>query len=241
MLVARVALQVDVAVEDEEAAVPGLPERIDLGERQIVAEEDLDQRGDDGRQAVQVLAAHPDGGDRLLCLVGREREERGDVDLAHVLGVLLGDLLDVDAAHVAEDEDGELPPPVPGDRGEVLAGDERALLDQHAARLLPPDLEREDRARGGLGLRRRVGELDAAGLHAPAGQHLGLEDDRDGEVPGDLCGLGGATRDAALQERRAVAGEEGFGFVFVETHGRNTKKREAANTLRRRGSRDDGG
>src|SRR5205814_9121352 len=61
------------------------------------------------------------------------------------------------------------------------------------------------------------------------------------EVAGDLCGLGGGARDAALQEWRAVAGEEGFGFVFVETHGRNTKKREAANTLRRRGSRDDGG
>src|SRR5213076_2630816 len=72
VLVARVALQVDVAVEDEEAAVPGPPERIDLGERQIVAEEDLDQRGDYGRQAVQVLAADADGRDRLLRPVGGE-------------------------------------------------------------------------------------------------------------------------------------------------------------------------
>src|SRR6059058_378957 len=138
-------------------------------------------------------------------------------------------LLDVDAAHVAEDEDGELPPPVPGDRGEVLVDDRRALLDQHAPRPLPLDLEREDRARGGLGRVRRVGELDAARLHAAAGQHLGLEHDRDGEVAGDPGGLGGGARDAAPEERRAVAGEEGLGFVFVETH----RPREAANTLRR--------
>src|SRR5439155_838193 len=114
VLRARVALQVDVAVEDEEAAVMGLPERVDLGEREVVAEEDLDQGGDDRRQAVQVLAADADGGDRLLRPVGREGEERRDVDLPHVLGVPLGDLLDVYAPHVAEDEDGELPPPVPG-------------------------------------------------------------------------------------------------------------------------------
>src|SRR5207247_11368409 len=75
-LVARVTLEVDVAVEDEEAAALGLSERVDLGEREIVAEEDLDQRGGDRRQAAEIVAAHADRGDRLLRLVGGEREER---------------------------------------------------------------------------------------------------------------------------------------------------------------------
>ena len=46
-LLARVGLEVDVAVEHEEAAVLEPRQRVDLGERQVVAEEDLDQRRDD--------------------------------------------------------------------------------------------------------------------------------------------------------------------------------------------------
>src|SRR5439155_13259034 len=102
---------------------------------------------------------------------------------------------------------------------------------------LPPDLERQDRPGVSLGRGRRVGELDAAGLHAAAGQHLRFEDDRDGEVAGDLRGLGGGACDAAPEERRAVAGEEGLRFVLVEPHWPDAE-REAANTLRRQGSRD---
>src|SRR5262249_13186618 len=58
VLVARVALEIDVAVEHEETAVLQLPERIDLGEREIVAEEDLDERCDDRREAVEIVARH---------------------------------------------------------------------------------------------------------------------------------------------------------------------------------------
>ncbi len=156
MLVAGVGFHVDVAVEDEELALRGLAERVDLGERQVVAEEDLDEGRDDRRQAVQVVAGDADGGDRLLRAVGRERHERREVRPRDVLGVLLGDLLDVDAAHVAEDDDRELAAAVPGDRGEVLLLDRRALLDEDAARLLALDLEREDR--GG----RLLGSLPAS-------------------------------------------------------------------------------
>src|SRR5205807_10053247 len=70
------------------------------------------------------------------------------------------------------------------------------------------------------------------------GQHLRFEDDRDGEVAGDLRGLGGGACDAAPEERRAVAGEEGLRFVLVEPHGPDAEEREAANTLRRQGSSD---
>ena len=109
VLVARVAFHVDVAVEDEEPAVLGLAERVDLGEREIVAEEDLDEGRDDRGQLVEIVARDAGRGDRLLRDVGRERDERREVRARDVLGVLLGDLLDVDAAHVAEDDDRKLP------------------------------------------------------------------------------------------------------------------------------------
>src|SRR5207247_1704819 len=96
----------------------------------VVAEEDLDQRGDDRREAVQVLAAEADGGDRLLGLVGREREERGDVGLPHVLGGLLGDLLDVAAPHVAEDGTGMHLVSSAGGRG---AGERNAAQEKRRA------------------------------------------------------------------------------------------------------------
>ena len=57
VLVARVALQVDVAVEHQELPSSRLAERVDLGERQVVAQEDLDQRRDDRRQLAEVVAA----------------------------------------------------------------------------------------------------------------------------------------------------------------------------------------
>ena len=45
------------------------------------------------------------------------------------------------------------------------------------------------------GLVRRVGELDAAGLHPAAGQHLGLDHDRAADFLGDLaCLVGGLCR-----------------------------------------------
>src|SRR5262249_9386932 len=182
VLVACVAFQVDVAVEHQEAAVAELAEGIDLGERQVVAEEDLDQRRDDRDQAVEIVAGHADGGDRLLRTVGAPRENGREVHARHVLRVLLRHLLDVDAAHVAEDEDRQLPSPVPGDGREVLLRHRRALLDQHAARLLALDLELQDCLRRALGVGGRVGEFDAPGLHAAAGQDLRLDDDRGAHI-----------------------------------------------------------
>src|SRR5262249_53824085 len=139
VLVTRVALEIDMAVEHEKAAVLQLPERVDLGEREIVAEEDLDERRDDRREAVEIVAPHARRRDRLLRLVGREGDQRRDVRARDVVGMRLRDLLDVDPAHVAEDDDGELLPAVPRDRREVLLRDGRALLDEDAARLLALD------------------------------------------------------------------------------------------------------
>jgi hypothetical protein len=77
--------------------------------------------------------------------------------------------------------------------------------------MVPVDLELQDVGRVLLGLVGRVGELHAAGLHAPAGEHLGLDDGRAADALGDLPGLGGVGREAvvgdgdarALDDRRA--------------------------------------
>ena len=65
-----------------------------------------------------------------------------------------------------------------------------------------------------------VGDLDAAGLAAAAGQHLRLDDDAAAaERLGAGSSLFGRVRDAALAGRDAVAGEELLALMFVEIHG----------------------
>ena len=97
---------------------------------------------------------------------------------ADVVGVLLGDLLDVDPAHVAEQHHRPLRAPVPEHGGVVLLLDLGLRVDEDADRHVAADLELEDRRGVRLGLLGGVGELDAAGLHPAAGQHLRLDHGR---------------------------------------------------------------
>ena len=124
---------------------------------------------------VSAPPGHADRGDHLLGLEVGERPQRREVAAADAVGVGLGDLLDVDPAHVGEDQHRALARPVPGDARVVLLLDGDARVDQHAARHVAADLEREDRLGVGGGLVGRVGELDAARLHPPAGQDLRLD------------------------------------------------------------------
>ena len=78
---------------------------------------------------------------------------------------------------------------VPDDAGVVLLLDLGLRVDQHAARHVAVDLELEDVLGVGGGLVGRVGELHAAGLHAAAGQDLGLDDGRAADLLGDRAGL----------------------------------------------------
>ena len=77
---------------------------------------------------------------------------------------------------------GPLADPVPDHAGVVLVLDRGPRVDEHAARHVAVDLEAEDVLGVRGGLVRRVGELDAAGLHPAAGQHLGLDHDRAADV-----------------------------------------------------------
>ena len=116
----------------------------------------------------------------------------GEVPAADVVGVLLGDLLDVDPAHVAEQHHRPLRAPVPEHRGVVLLLDLGLGVDEDADRHVAADLQLEDLGGVRRGLLGRVGELDASGLHPPAGEDLRLDHRRAADVLGGLARLVGA-------------------------------------------------
>src|SRR5207237_14862 len=62
----------------------------------------------------------------------------------------------------------------------------------------PADLERKDLARMILGLLGRIGELDPARLHAPAGEDLRLDHRWPADALGDLARLRGVGREAVV-------------------------------------------
>ena len=73
-----------------------------------------------------------------------------------------------------------------------------------------------------LGVVRVVGELDPAGLAAPARQHLGLDDDLAAELLGGGARLLGRRRQPPLRDGDAEAAEELLALVLVEIHRRRT-------------------
>ena len=93
-------LHLHVRVERDEPAVLELAERVDLGERHVVLDEQPREPREDRRDARERAAGHAGRGDHLLGQEVAERLDRREVAAADVVGVLLGDLLDVDAAHV---------------------------------------------------------------------------------------------------------------------------------------------
>ena len=96
------------------------------------------------------------------------------MSLRDVLGMGLGDFLYVDSAHIAEDADGSLRAPVPGNRHEIFLGDRRLFFDQDGTAGLAVDLDREDLVSRSGSLIGGVDELHGARLHSPAGEDLTL-------------------------------------------------------------------
>jgi hypothetical protein len=193
---AGLVLHVHVGVDRDEGPVLELRERVDLREGHVPLDEELGQPGEDRGGAGERLARHAGGGDHLLGLVVRERVDVREVPAADAVGMGLGDLLDVDPAHVGEEHHGLLARPVPDDAGVVLLLDRHPGVHQDAARHVPVDLQGEDVPRVGLGLIGRVGELDAARLHPAPGEDLRLDHGRPADVLRDAARLRGSRREA---------------------------------------------
>ena len=129
-----------------------------------------------------------------------------------------GYLLDVDPALGREHEERLLHAAIERQREVVLPLDVRGELDPEPPDDVAADVHAEDRFRMYLGLVGSGGELDAAGLAAPAGQHLGLDDDRSTELLGRLSRLGRRLGDAPIGDGDAEAAEELLALMLVEVH-----------------------
>ena len=160
-------------------------------------------------EAISCLACQSENGVRVEKCAARD-----------VVGMLLGDLLDVDPAHVGEQHHRALADPVPDDAGVVLVRDIGARVDQHAAGHVAVDLELEHVLGMSGGLVGGVGELHAAGLHPPAGQHLRLDHHRAGDLLGDRPRLLGRRRKPVLGDGDPRLGHDRPRLVLEETHRR---------------------
>ena len=69
-----------------------------------------------------------------------------------------------------------------------------------------------------FGLLGGVGELHAARLHAPAGEDLGLDDDRAADALGDRPRLGGVRREPVVGDRDPGALDDLARLVLEEPH-----------------------
>ena len=147
-----------------------------------------------------------------------EAEQRVHVQACHGGGVLLGDRLDVHAAHAREHHHRLLGAAVEHEGRVVLLGDVRGLLDVQLVHGQAADVHAEDGLGVLLGLGAVVGQLDAAGLAAAADLDLGLDHHGVAELlgrgHGRFDGLGGPS----LGHGHAVLGEELLALVFEEVH-----------------------
>ena len=117
--------------------------------------------------------------------------ERVDVETHERVGVVRGDVLDLDTALRGEHEERLLRAPVERDREVVLLRDVGGLLDPELLDDMAADVETDDVLCLLLGVGGILGELDPARLTAAARQHLGLDDDLRPELLGRRARLGG--------------------------------------------------
>ena len=201
----RVGVDRDLGVERHDLALLRDQQRVDLDERRVLAHEHVvELREHRAHRPDHVLGdAGVEGEPAALEVL--EAEQRVDVQHAHRLGVRLGDLLDVHAAHPREHRHRLLRRAVEDDRRVVLLVDLARALHVELVHGEAADVHAEDRLRVLLGLAAVVRQLDAARLAAAADLNLGLDHHRVAELLGRLDRLARPMRRACRRapERRA--------------------------------------
>ena len=151
---------------------------------------------------------------------GQEADERVDVQARDRLGMLVGDLLDVHAAHRGQHHERLLLAAVEDDRGVVLGGDVGRPLDPDLVHGETLDVHPEDRVGVGLGLVGVLRDLDAAGLAAAADLDLGLDHYREAQRLGRLARFLRRDGPVSLRHGYPVLREKLFSLVFEKIHDR---------------------
>ena len=102
--------------------------------------------------------------------------------------------------------------------GIELARDLGSALDQQTLDFIIADCHAEDLRSDLLGFRRRMGELDAAGLATFARGHLRLDHAGADLRRGKGCFLGGQAQNPARHRNAGGCKDQRFGGVFFEIH-----------------------
>ena len=145
VLVERVVVDGELRVERPDLALGRDDQRVDLAEHRVALHEAAVELADDVEQLLLLVrVVDPGAVDQAPRLVGLVALERVDVQARERIGVLLGDLLDLDPALGREHEQRLLRAAVEGDREVVLLGDLRGLLDPELAHDVAVDVEPED-------------------------------------------------------------------------------------------------
>ena len=219
MAVERAVVDGELRVERLDHAVRRDDQRVDLGEHRVALDEAAVELPDDVGDLL-LLARILDAGavDEAPRDPRLEAFERVDVQAHERVGIVRGDLFDLDAALRREHEQRLLDAAVERDREVVLLRDVGGALDPDLLDDVAANVEADDLLGLLLGVRRIVGELHAAGLAAAAGQHLRLDDDRAADLLRGLAGLLRRRRQAPLGDGDPELLEELLALVLVEVH-----------------------
>src|SRR3954468_5670125 len=222
----RVVVEADLGIEADELVALGDDERIDLEQAHILG----DERGVELRHYCRGLLGEivP----QPQCLRQQapvmRHDSCGGIDREghDLLGMGARDLLDVHAARGRSHEGDARGLPV-DQRGEIeLPVDRRAFLDVEAVDLLAVRtglMGHQDGADQALGLLAyvlgRLHDLNAAGLAAPTGMDLRLDDDdRRAEILSRLDRLLDRESGVTARHRHAELPQHRFGLIFVDVH-----------------------
>ena len=217
--VERAVVDGELRVERLDHAVGRDDQRVDLGEHRVALDEAAVELPDDVRDLL-LLARILDTGavDEATRDPRLEAFERIDVQANERVGVVRGDLFDLDAALRREHEQRLLDAAVERDREVVLLRDVGRALDPDLLDDVAANVEADDLLGLLLRVRRVVGELHAAGLAAAAREHLSLDDDRAADLLRGLPGLLRRRRQTPLGDGDPELLEELLALVLVKVH-----------------------
>ena len=212
-------------------------QRIHLDQARVAFTEQFHELAQNVAQFDLRRASQPEAEAELAGLVGLQACGRVECHGEDFLGRVVRDFLDIHAAGRRCHDRDALGLAVDDEAQIQLALDARPgfhvdVIDRQAFRtgLVGHEPGAEHRLRVLLDLSRGLRELDAAGLAASAGMHLGLDDpEAAAELGCGGFGLGRRSRDLTLGNWNAVIGEQLLRLILVQIHeGGFSAKRRAA-------------
>ena len=219
-------VKVELGVEGNDVVVLGDDERVDLDLRAVLADEGGVETLHERRGFAHCRCGDVDGVCHARRLERHEPDDRVDVLLDDLLGVLFGDLFDLDAALLGAHHDDAGAEAV-NNEGEVkFFFDLRSLFDEQAvddlalgSRLMRDERLAEQFARVAAHFVGRLCDLDAARFAAAARVDLCLDDDDGGaELFGVVDGSVYGECGQSVRDFDAVFAQHLFGLILVNVH-----------------------